>query len=247
MKRVDPCKVGAVYLLSAGLTLAATAQTITADPDAFADTTDISNAMPNITLSSSVAGNPAVFSLSDPLASTGTQVFGQANASFPKSWAFDSTLSWGGAVLRVDFLIPVVAVDIDVIGDDVFSGRTDIGRMEAYDANDVLLAAVESAPLEFNEVERIGIAGSGEIAYVLIAGKSETRDTVLLDQLSYLPRLPGDLDGDCAVNIQDLGTLLSNFGVASGLAYGDGDLDGDGGVGIGDLGLLLAAFGNNCP
>jgi hypothetical protein len=55
----------------------------------------------------------------------------------------------------------------------------------------------------------------------------------------------GDVNGDCAVNITDLGTLLAVFGTCSGDAGYDAaaDLDASGCVNITDLGILLANFG----
>ena len=52
------------------------------------------------------------------------------------------------------------------------------------------------------------------------------------------PRTPGDLDGDGRVNGADLGTLLGNWGIGTGLA----DLNGDGRIDGADLGALLAAW-----
>lgn len=60
------------------------------------------------------------------------------------------------------------------------------------------------------------------------------------------PPCPGDVDGSGAVDITDLGTLLSNFGL-SGATPEQGDLTGDGLVDISDLGVLLANFGATCP
>jgi len=60
------------------------------------------------------------------------------------------------------------------------------------------------------------------------------------------PQLPGDLDGDCDVDLGDLAILLSNYGVSSGAAYEDGDLDGDGDVDLADLSALLAVYGTTC-
>lgn len=55
---------------------------------------------------------------------------------------------------------------------------------------------------------------------------------------------PGDTNGDNAVDISDLGQVLSQFGQSgAGLA---GDLDGDGNVNISDLGAVLSNFGMNC-
>jgi len=54
-----------------------------------------------------------------------------------------------------------------------------------------------------------------------------------------------DFNGDGAVNIADLGTLLANFG-AGGASFADGDANGDGNVNVTDLGMLLAEFGAGC-
>ncbi len=57
---------------------------------------------------------------------------------------------------------------------------------------------------------------------------------------------PGDADEDGDVDLTDLGSLLSNYGVLSGATRAQGDLDGDGDVDLSDLGELLAAFGEPC-
>jgi hypothetical protein len=61
--------------------------------------------------------------------------------------------------------------------------------------------------------------------------------------------LPGDLDGDCDVDLQDLATLLAHFGTPTGggATYEQGDIFGDGGVDLSDLGALLGNFANRCP
>ena len=58
--------------------------------------------------------------------------------------------------------------------------------------------------------------------------------------------LRGDLDVDRDVDLTDLATLLSNYGLTSGAGYAEGDLDGDGDVDLTDLALLLAAYGADC-
>lgn len=55
-----------------------------------------------------------------------------------------------------------------------------------------------------------------------------------------------DVNDDCAVNIVDLGVVLSNFGSA-GASHAMGDTNGDGNVDITDLGNVLALFGTSCP
>lgn len=56
----------------------------------------------------------------------------------------------------------------------------------------------------------------------------------------------GDLNGDRLVDLTDLSTLLSHFGVQSGATLADGDLDGDGDVDLTDLTALLSNFGTAC-
>ena len=56
--------------------------------------------------------------------------------------------------------------------------------------------------------------------------------------------LPGDLNGDCVVDLNDLQILLSNYG-QSGTAA-DGDLDGSGLIDLVDLQALLAVYGSSC-
>lgn len=60
------------------------------------------------------------------------------------------------------------------------------------------------------------------------------------------PDCPGDLNGDGAIDLEDLATLLANYGTTGG-AYEDGDLDGDGDVDLSDLSALLAVYGTICP
>jgi len=54
--------------------------------------------------------------------------------------------------------------------------------------------------------------------------------------------LPGDLDGDCDVDLADLAILLSSFGTNAG-----GDIDGDGDTDLADLAIILSNFGTACP
>lgn len=70
-------------------------------------------------------------------------------------------------------------------------------------------------------------------------------DHVRLDA-SALCSLSGDLDGDHAVNLSDLATLLANFGRADAPGAAAGDVDRDGDVDLSDLATLLASFGAAC-
>lgn len=55
----------------------------------------------------------------------------------------------------------------------------------------------------------------------------------------------GDLDGDCAIGLQDLAFVLSSYGQPE-VRPEDGDFDKDGDVDIEDLALILSLFGQNC-
>lgn len=63
--------------------------------------------------------------------------------------------------------------------------------------------------------------------------------------IEVTPIYDGDLDLDGDVDLTDLATLLTNFGLASGATEAQGDVDGDGGVSLTDLALLLTNFGRN--
>ena len=54
--------------------------------------------------------------------------------------------------------------------------------------------------------------------------------------------LPGDVNGDGNVDINDLTIVLSEFG-QTGMTWSQGDFNGDGKVDINDLTIVLANFG----
>lgn len=68
----------------------------------------------------------------------------------------------------------------------------------------------------------------------------------VVDIGAYELGLPGDLDGDCDVDLADLGQLLANYGDIAGVGYDHGDLDLDADVDLTDLANLLAAYGGTC-
>lgn len=58
---------------------------------------------------------------------------------------------------------------------------------------------------------------------------------------------PGDLDGDCDVDLEDLSQMLNHYGeVFPGPSPRDGDVDHNGDVNLQDLATLLSAFGSDC-
>lgn len=68
----------------------------------------------------------------------------------------------------------------------------------------------------------------------------------VVDAVIVPPPCAGDLNGDAAVNLEDLSTLLSHFGQVGGATLEQGDIDGDGNVTLADLSALLEAFGTAC-
>ena len=69
----------------------------------------------------------------------------------------------------------------------------------------------------------------------------------VVDIGAYEFGIPGDLDGDCDVDLSDLVQLLANYGTMGGAAYDNGDIDGDGDVDLSDLAALLSDYGDSCP
>lgn len=70
-------------------------------------------------------------------------------------------------------------------------------------------------------------------------------DSPLVDMGAYEFQCTGDLDGNGAIDLTDLETLLINHHVKDTL-YACGDLDRDGDVDLSDLAALLGAFGTTC-
>lgn len=60
------------------------------------------------------------------------------------------------------------------------------------------------------------------------------------------PLTPGDTDGDCDVDLDDLATVLASFGQTLEAAWNEGNFDGDADVDIEDLAQVLSKFGEIC-
>lgn len=149
-----------------------------AEPDGFAHNTVITSAFDGVTLTAegSSVSSINVKSLSPGgSTSTGTGVFGNDFSSF-------TTSIWGENQfeLRMDFDDPVTRVLIDAVA-ELDPGY---GRLEAYNANDELVARYTTDLLQPGDVETMEIVrNEGDIAYAVAFGHANT--FVRLDQLQF--------------------------------------------------------------
>lgn len=123
---------------------------------------------------------------------------------------------------------------------DVYSIKTDANGRSGCNEFPVEL------PLGEDELERdakiVALPLEGWEVLGLERIAPETVERVLCEDRCVCP---GDLNGDCAVDVSDLGILLGNFGDPG--PNSPGDVDGDGDTDISDLGILLGNFGTVCP
>lgn len=101
---------------------------------------------------------------------------------------------------------------------------------------------VDGMPMPLLQIYNYNVSSRGYVAaHVSLGGNS-----ILLAKVSC-PAAgcdATDFDGDCRVTLDDLSTLLSNFGDTSLDPFGD--TDGDHDVDLADLANTLSAFGNDC-
>lgn len=121
---------------------------------------------------------------------------------------------------------------------------TGSGLLRALDVSD------PSDPVVMGEVDLSGaprdIALADGTAYVVDAWWAEEDGALSVVDVSSCQPCPGDLNGDGRIDLEDLSTLLTNFGDSGGADREDGDLDGDGDVDLHDLSRMLARFGATC-
>lgn len=111
----------------------------------------------------------------------------------------------------------------------------------------------EGDPTEIR-FERTGTLPAGQNFTVMGSAMAGVTEPELLDRegsasfdfLLAMTGCLGDLNENGSVGLEDLATMLANFGATSDVAFEDGDLDSDGDVDLSDLSRLLARFGASC-
>ncbi|MEM6314872.1 MAG: hypothetical protein AAF743_12340 [Planctomycetota bacterium] len=141
------------------------------EPDDFADGTDLTDATPGVKLGTAGSDNviidvlgtgepdfPITSDLVAPndVAPTGDRVFAHAGVGF-----FNDNRRF-----RADFDTPVAAAGILFSGESVFDDY--VGRLEAYDSADNLIAFDQTNPLGEDEVELLSVQlGNAGIDYIV--------------------------------------------------------------------------------
>jgi hypothetical protein len=103
-----------------------------------------------------------------------------------------------------------------------------------------------------NLATSIDINAQGTIAInYALSGFNSSTSTIFADLFfattDIAPPCPGDTDADDSVGLDDLLTVLTNFGATTPNGPADGDLDNSGTVDLDDLLAVLAGFGTSCP
>jgi len=178
MKLISFCPL---LLLAVLVTHAVTAQLVTIEPDDFANATVLNHTFPQISLVTAGTDNvPFPFDVTASndgfgYTSTGTRVFGHAGIPFWNSFRR----------MRMDFASPTSFLSIDFIGG--WSFTNDIGRLDAFDQNGVLLASYTTAPLAAGSVETGSLTRpAGDIAWAVAYMPADGGDFGRLDHLQFL-------------------------------------------------------------
>jgi hypothetical protein len=135
--------------------------------------------------------------------------------------------------------------DVDLDGDlDLSETHFSDGRTHIYLNDEGTLSATPDWSYNAPEVGSTHDFGdlNGDGAPDLVIGYAgDTSIRVFFSTLDV--STPGDTDGDGVVDLEDLLTVLGNFGAAVGGGAADGDLDGSGVVDLADLLEVLSNFG----
>ncbi len=143
------------------------------EPDLFAVDTVLNNAVAGVTLSNNVGGGSIYAANATFTAPTGARVFAAAIGA-------DSGFRETSNEFRADFDQLTRVVSIDAGSDD----PSDVTRLRAYNANDVLIAEVTSASLASGQSETLTIQRpKADIAYVVAGGVAN--DVSPIDNLQF--------------------------------------------------------------
>jgi len=160
MKPIRSLFIGAMTIF---VTLTATAQVITIEPDNYVSPTLLNHAFPQVSLVTAGANNlPIPFDVTAVYdgfgyASTGTNVFGHAGGI--PFWNSDRRL-------RMDFTNPANYLAIDFIGGEFFTNE--FARLEVFSNTGNLLGVYQSAPRAADSVETMFISRpAGDIAWAV--------------------------------------------------------------------------------
>ena len=150
-------------------------------PDDYDAGTELTNIIPQVTLTTAGDDNEIfqlfnVTSAEDDLdlAPTPTRVFAHSDIPF-----FNNDRR-----LRMDFSAPVSHISILFAGGTFF--ETEIGRLRAYDANDQLIGEYVTDPLESGEVEEMSIThATADIAWAVAFIAEDEGSFGRLDDLRF--------------------------------------------------------------
>lgn len=114
-----------------------------------------------------------------------------------------------------------------------------------YDVNHYLRCADRGWLVEW--INAINDAGQMVgVAHRRSESERVLRGVLLTPSTDSTESLPGDLNLDGVIMLNDVAILLSNYGLESGAAPEQGDLDGDGDVDLNDLAAILMRYGTTC-
>ncbi|MCH2132935.1 MAG: hypothetical protein MK116_04200 [Phycisphaerales bacterium] len=143
---------------------------------------------------------------------------------------------------------PVMSLAIHPEDSDRLYAATNMGLYRSTDAGDnwQYYSSHGPGPVEIDQLAFVrdapvpnenGVLTASDLTGILVLG-THGRGIWTLDET--IPTVYGDLDGDCDVDIEDLLTLIANWG-----GFG-GDVDGDGDTDIEDLLHVIEAWGDIC-
>jgi hypothetical protein len=156
-------------------------ETVTIEPDDYADGTDLTNISPHVVLSTTQDDNIPVSNFpvtanddGFDFAPTGSKVFGHANVQF-----FNNDRR-----LRMDFTVPVQVVEIYFAGGTYF--ETEVGRLQVFDETGNLLVEAVTTPKEAGFSELLSITrSSADIAWAVAYVAEDEGNFGRFDALSF--------------------------------------------------------------